>query len=119
MKLSSYYNKKTTTVSDPTKATVMASNGALNGVQKLEINHVATTGYITGAQLAKGTTRGTTLKELGMTDGKGTIAVAVNGSTANIEISSDMTVGDFIDSGRSKWSLCFKEYGSLCTIYCK
>lgn len=95
MKLSSYYNKKTTTVSDPTKATVMASNGALNGVQKLEINHVATTGYITGAQLKKGTTSGTTLKDLGMADGKGTIALAVNGSTTNIEVSSDMTVADF------------------------
>lgn len=96
MKLSSYYNKKTTTVSDPTKATVVASNGALNGVQKLEINHVATTGYITGAQLAKGTTNATKLEKLGMAaNTKGTIAVAVNGSTTNIEISSDMTVADF------------------------
>lgn len=96
MKLSSYYNKKTTTVSDPTKATVMASNGALNGVQNLEINHVATTGYLTGAQLAKGTTNATTLEELGMSaNSKGTIALAVNGSTTNIEISSDMTVADF------------------------
>lgn len=96
MKLSSYYNKKTTTVSDPTKATVTASNSALNGVQKLEINKVATTGYITGAQLAKGTTKTTTLEELGMTDGsKGTIALTVDGSTTNIEISSDMTVADF------------------------
>lgn len=95
MKLSSYYNKKTTTVSDPTKATVMASNSALNGVQKLEINKVATTGYITGAQLAKGTTKATTLEELGMVDGKGTIALTVDGSTTNIEISSDMTVADF------------------------
>ena len=49
-------DKKTTTVSDPTKATVVAGNNAMNGSQTLTIDKIANTGYITGAQLAKGTT---------------------------------------------------------------
>ena len=75
MKLSSYYNKKTTTVSDPTKATVVAGNNAMNGSQTLTIDKIANTGYITGAQLAKGTTANSTLGELGMASGDGTISI--------------------------------------------
>ncbi len=97
MKLSSYYNKKSTTISDPTKATVMASNSALNGTQKLTIDKVASTGYITGGVLKSGTTSKTTLKELGMADGKGTIAVTTKDGTKNIEVSSDMTVNSFVN----------------------
>ena len=92
MKLSSYYNKKTTTISDSTKATVTASNSALNGTQKLTINQVASTGYITGGVLKDGTTADSTLGQLGMADGKGTIAVATKKGTTNIEVSSDMTL---------------------------
>lgn len=97
MKLSSYYNKKTTTISDSTKATVMASNSALNGTQKLTIDKVASTGYITGGVLKSGTTSSTTLKELGMADGKGTIALKTKSGTTNIEVSSDMTVSNFVN----------------------
>ncbi len=98
MKLSSYYNKKTTSISDTTKATVTASNGALNGTQKLQINEVASTGYITGGVLKEGTTSSTKLKDLGMADGsKGSIAVSTKSGTTNIEVSSDMTVNNFIN----------------------
>lgn len=97
MKYSSAYAKKTTAVSDTTKATVTAGNSALNGTQTLTIDQVATTGYITGGTLAKGTTGDTTLKALGMTGKTGRIAVAVNGTTTNLEISSDMTVTQFVD----------------------
>ncbi|MCI8299973.1 MAG: flagellar filament capping protein FliD [Lachnospiraceae bacterium] len=97
MKLSSYYNKKTTTISDSTKATVTASNSALNGTQKLTINQVASTGYITGGVLKDGTTADSTLGQLGMADGKGTIAVATKKGTTNIEVSSDMTLKKFIN----------------------
>ncbi len=96
MKLSSYYNKKTTTVSDPTKATVVAGNNALNGSQTLKIEHVATTGYLTGGELGKGTTGATTLKELGLTDGAGTIAVTANGETKNIDINEKTTISEFV-----------------------
>ena len=35
MKQSTYYNKKTTTISDSTKATISASNSAMNGTNTL------------------------------------------------------------------------------------
>lgn len=101
MKLNSYYNKKTTTISDSTKATVTASNNAINGSQTLKVLDVASTGYITGANVkdtnGKGATATTTLKELGLADGaKGTIAVKTKNGTTNIEISSDMRITDVV-----------------------
>lgn len=102
MKLSNYYNKKTTTISDSTKATVTASNNAINGSQTLKVLDVASTGYITGAKIkdtnGKGPTAATTLKQLGMADGaKGTVALKTKNGTTNIEISSDMKISDFVN----------------------
>ncbi len=102
MKLSNYYNKKTTTIFDSTKATVTASNNAINGSQTLKVLDVASTGYITGAKIkdtnGKGPTAATTLKQLGMADGaKGTVALKTKNGTTNIEISSDMKISDFVN----------------------
>lgn len=102
MKLSNYYNKKTTTISDSTKATVTASNNAINGSQTLKVLDVASTGYITGAKVkdtnGKGATTATTLKQLGLADGaKGTVALKTKNGTTNIEISSDMKISDFVN----------------------
>lgn len=49
MRLVGSYSKKKTTVSDPTKATITASEGAVNGTQSLEITKLAKSGYLTGA----------------------------------------------------------------------
>lgn len=97
MKLSSYYNKKTTTISDSTKATVSASNSAINGTQTLKITEVASAGYLTGAQI-EGATASTTLGELGLT-GDGTIAVATNNGakSVNVNVSADMKISDFVN----------------------
>lgn len=97
MKLSSYYNKKTTSISDSTKATVSASNSAINGTQTLKVKDVAAAGYLTGAQI-KGATASTTLGELGLA-GDGTIAVATkNGSkNVNIAVNADMKISDFVN----------------------
>ena len=40
------------TVSDPTKATITASEGAVNGIQTLKINKLAKAGYLTGATVS-------------------------------------------------------------------
>ncbi|MEG1291943.1 MAG: flagellar filament capping protein FliD [Lachnospiraceae bacterium] len=97
MKYSSAYNKKTTTCSDSTKATITASNTAANGTQKLTVDQVASTGYITGATLPKGTKSSTTLGSLGLT-GDGNIAVTVGGGTKNIAVKADMTIGQFTNA---------------------
>jgi len=52
MRLAGSYAKKKTTVSDPTKATITASEGAVNGTQSLRINKLAKAGYLTGAKVS-------------------------------------------------------------------
>ncbi|MDE6622543.1 MAG: flagellar filament capping protein FliD [Lachnospiraceae bacterium] len=49
MRLTGSYAKKKTSISDPTKATITASEGAVNGTQSLEIKQLAKAGYLTGA----------------------------------------------------------------------
>ncbi len=53
MRFSSAYTKKKTTVSDPSKASVVTSDGAVNGTQTLKINQLAKSGYLTGGELKK------------------------------------------------------------------
>ncbi len=96
LRFSSAYNMKKTTVSDSTKATVTASSSAINGTQKLTIEKLATSGYLTGAQLAKGTTGSTTLADLGYTDGDTTLSVTVGTSKKDIDISSTTTIDDLV-----------------------
>ena len=45
------FNKKKTTVSDSTKATVTAGSGVANGTQTLKVNKLAKAGYLTGTEL--------------------------------------------------------------------
>lgn len=69
MRFSSNYNLKKTTVSDETKAAVVASDNAVSGIQTLKVGDLAKASYLTGAKLTKtagGTVKGTTkLSELG------------------------------------------------------
>ena len=51
LRFSSAYKKKSTVSSDTTKATVVASESAVNGTQTLKITHLAKSGYLTGAEL--------------------------------------------------------------------
>lgn len=96
LRFSSAYNMKKTTVSDSTKATITASSGAVNGTQKLTIEKLATSGYLTGAQLGKGTTGTTTLGDLGYTDGDTTLSVTVGSTKKDIEVSSTTTIDDLV-----------------------
>lgn len=96
LRLSTSYNKKTTTCSDTTKATVSASNSAINGTQSLKINKVAKTGYITGAKLDSSVSSSTKLSELGVT-GDASIAVTTKSGTTNITLTADMTVNDVVN----------------------
>ena len=53
MRFASSYSKKTTKVSDSSKASVITGEGAVNSVQELEIIDLAKTGYLTGGELTK------------------------------------------------------------------
>ncbi len=95
MKFSSYYSSKKTTISDPNKATVVASDGAITGTQELEVGKLAKTAYLTGGELDKSVTSDTSLKSLvGNTFSGGT--VTVNGQ--DINVGEDWTVGNFVNA---------------------
>ena len=51
LRMAGAYNKKKTIVSDATKASVVAQSGAVTGTQTLEIEKLATSGYLTGEDL--------------------------------------------------------------------
>ena len=98
LRFSSAYNMKKTTVSDPTKATITASSSAVNGIQKLKIEKLATSGYLTGGQLASGTTGSTTLGQLGYAEGESTISVKVGSERKDITVSQSTTIDDLVNS---------------------
>lgn len=86
MRFSSGYNLKTTSVSNASKASITASNNAVNGTQTLEIKQLAKSGYLTGGKIKKAdysaVEAGTTMGELGL-DGSGDISV--NGKQITID----------------------------------
>jgi flagellar hook-associated protein 2 len=96
-RFTSAYNMKTTKVSDPTKATITAGAKAVNGTQTLQINKTAKSGYVTGAELKKGTTEDTKLSELGFT-GSSTITVRVGNTNKDIAVSGDMKISELVES---------------------
>lgn len=117
LRLTSAYSQKTTTCSDTTKATVVASEGAVDGTQTLKVNQLAKSGYLTGAKLdGKATTTTgtdgsevTTQEDWAVTDklseidsdliGKTISLTTGTGSdaqTTEIEITSDMTINDLV-----------------------
>lgn len=111
LRLTGSYSKKKTTCSDTTKATVLASDTAVNGTQTLEINKLAKAGYMTGAELSpkKVEKDGVTtevdwtgedkLSDLDSTLTGSTITIKVgSGADAketDIEITADMTFAKF------------------------
>jgi flagellar hook-associated protein 2 len=100
LKFQGAYSIKKSTVSDTTKATVTATNKAINGVQSLEVTNLAQTGYLTGEKLGDDVKEGTKLSELGVA-GTETITVTkgsgVNLKTEQIEVNADMTVKDLTE----------------------
>ncbi len=98
MQYSSYYSSKKTTVSDSTKASVLASDGAITGSQSLEVDELATTAYLTGGKVRDGVTKDTTLEEL-IGGGWAEKKVKVNGQ--EFGITKDMKVGEFVECLKS------------------
>lgn len=90
------FNKKTTTVSDSTKATVSASSSVVNGTQTLKVNRLAKAGYLTGTKLTRAdgekVTRDTALSDLGIAGGS--LKLKVGNETKTVNITTDMTVKD-------------------------
>lgn len=109
MRFSDMYNKKATTCSDPTKASIVASGNAVNGTQTLKVNSLATAAYLTGSELKKDSdgnavTKNTTLSQLGILASGSSSEITINQGTQSetsaytdhktFTVDGDMTLGD-------------------------
>lgn len=107
MRLAGSYAKKKTSISDPTKATITAGDGAVNGVQSLEVKQLAKSGYLTGAVLSKKVEKvkgDTKMSELGVQTG-GDFNVTVGGTLkGNLSINENETVDQFVSRFNSTFA---------------
>jgi len=129
MRFSSAYSKKVTKVSNPNAVSVITGENAVNGVQSLEIDQLAKTGYMTGGVVkrADGTdaeiTAMTTLGELGFT-GTGAINVKTGSTSVDIKVTADTQISEVLtqlknaglnasfDSKWKRFSISAKESGA-------
>lgn len=97
MRYETNYAKKVTTTSNKA-LTVVAGNGATDGVQSAKIISMAKAGYLTGAEITtaeKGkVTQDTKLTELGIAKDS-VISISVGGKTTDITVTEDMTMFGF------------------------
>ena len=102
MRFTSAYSKKVTKVSDSSAVSVITGESAVNGVQSLEINKLAKTGYLTGAQLSEDGkyTALSTMEDLGVTS-DGTFTVKTANASVDIKISKDTTISDVLSKLKS------------------
>ena len=101
MRISTAYSLKTSSVSNSNIATVKASSSAVNGTQKMKVNKLASSAYMTGGVVKlsddkndtgnKKVTGSTALSDMGIETGS---KIAVNDT--EIEITDGMTVNQLI-----------------------
>ena len=95
MQYQNYYNKRSTTVSDSSKASVIASDGAVTGTQTLEVKELAKTAYLTGSKISASSTKAT-LESLGY-EGSGKISInRGNGEPLEFDVSKDTKISDVV-----------------------
>ena len=97
-RFSTSYNLKTSTVSNDKYAKVSASSSAVSGTQRLKVNHLAATGYLTGGKITatdKSKVIGSTKLSdiIGTKDGS--ISVKTSSGIKSIDITEDMNVSQF------------------------
>ena len=99
MRFQASYMKKTTKVSKSDILSVVTSNNAIDGVQNVTVDKLATSGKLTGRELARidggKVTSSTKLSDLGFT-GDASFDVTVGGKTTTIKINGDTKIGDVI-----------------------
>lgn len=98
-RFSASYNLKTSTVSNDKYAKVSASSSAVSGTQRLKVNHLAATGYLTGGKItATGKSKVTGSTKLSDIIGTkdGSISVKTSSGIKSIDITEDMNVSQFV-----------------------
>ncbi|MCM1133981.1 MAG: flagellar filament capping protein FliD [Clostridium sp.] len=96
MRLSEAYTKRTTKVSNSSIANVITGDGAMNGVQELEVQELAKIGYMTGGKVGKaGSTALTSLGALGLTKDS-ELKINVGGKETAIKVGTGSTISDVL-----------------------
>ncbi len=100
LRFSSAYNKKKTSISDESKATITTAANAAKGTQSLEIHKVAASGYLTGSKIdiygLNDLSTKTNLRELGIVDETSINIQVGDGDMQTITMSGDTTIGDLV-----------------------
>ncbi len=127
MKYGDAYLQKTTSVSSGSVASVVTGATAVNGTQKLYVDQLAQTAYLTGSDLGGSYTSDTLLSDLKDSLGdpaSGTISVTIDGTVTELALDSNSTIGDFVsklqelglnanfDEGNQRFFISSKETGA-------
>ncbi len=106
MRFSSSWVKKTTSVSNSSKASVITGSGAVDSVQTLKITQLAKSGYLTGGVVkavdGEGNETGgkitalSKLSELGFSGPETTLNISVGDNSSSVSLSTDSTVSDVL-----------------------
>lgn len=99
MRLATDYSKKITDVSNSAIASVISGDNAMDATQKLKVERLAKTGYMTGDKVEGDVTSESSLSDLGIKAGS-TITVTTGGKSTDISITEDMTIGSFVNTLR-------------------
>ncbi len=96
MRFATDYSKKTTDISNSSIASIVTGDDAMNATQTLQVNRLATTAYMTGAEISGDVTKSSKLSDLGIAEGS-TITLTTDGKSTDITVTSGMTVYDFVN----------------------
>lgn len=97
LRFSTSYSKKLTDVSNSAIANIVTSDSAMNATQTLKVEALATTGYMTGAEIAGDVGKTTKLTDMGIAQGS-SIRVATGGKTTDITVTADMTIEGMVNA---------------------
>ena len=102
MRFSGSYKKMTTAVSNSSAASVITGDGAVNATQKLRVEKLAKSAYLTGLDLNgeskdKTFTATTTLSELGFDKASDTISLNIGGTDQEpLTVTGETTISDVL-----------------------
>lgn len=95
------YNQKTTSISDPTIATITTDTASVLGTQSLAVRQLAKSGYLTGGKVSTGSgiaaNKDTTLESLGISTDT-TLNLSTGSSSKAINLTSSMTVKELVSA---------------------
>lgn len=100
MRFVSSYSKRTTKVSNSNAVSILTGGDAVNGVQELQINKLAKTGYLTGGEIktsdGKELNALSKLSDIGIT-AEGTFSIKAAGKSVDITVNGDTTISDVLN----------------------